>query len=67
MKPCPASLNLLDIYMKRKVKGRFLAVCLPSFSSGLLVQISSLFIGDLQVNESCSVINHFKLAIALAC
>lgn len=37
------------------------------FSSGLLVQMSSLFSGNLVVNGSSLVVNHCKLAIALAC
>lgn len=37
------------------------------FSSGLLVQISSLLIGNVLVNESSSVVNHFKSAVALVC
>lgn len=40
---------------------------ISSFSVSLLVQISGLHIGNVLVNESSLVVNHFKLSIALVC
>lgn len=52
---------------EERLKVVFSGTFLPPLASGLLVQISSLRIGNLLVNESSLVVNHLKLTIALAC
>ena len=65
MEPSPLPLGYLR--QEKRLKVVFSCTTFLRFSSGLLVQISSPLIGNVLVNESSSVVDHLKLAIALAC
>ena len=66
MEPSPLPLGHY-LRQEKRLKVVFSCTTFLRFSSGLLVQISSPLIGNVLVNESSSVVDHLKLAIALAC